>query len=326
MLPASLLMSATNGSSPPATTAEWLHRICSTRVVPERGKPITKMGCAVSGRCFACGSSPTFSRVKNCLQRSNSESTASAWYSVPGDSFSSFVLPATKSCPAPLMVAEPVMPPPAGEVPLAAERACRVENRQRLAGPAHSRQRVGAQQIDFGGRGGRLGKVEQLSGALEVAPGLIQGRQVGEGFHILGCKLMRPGEKAVRLFYPALFHQVEAEVHENGSLGTGKLYGAAKVPLARGQIVHLGQNGAEQIVGVGVARVGPKRRAGHLLGIPRLAMSHEQLNELVVGPVGALIDSNDRVQRPRSLTELAAALLHDEPKLEGVDVPPSGLQ
>jgi hypothetical protein len=34
----------TNGSSPPAAIAAWLDRICSTIVVPERGKPNTKIG------------------------------------------------------------------------------------------------------------------------------------------------------------------------------------------------------------------------------------------------------------------------------------------
>jgi hypothetical protein len=55
-------------------------------------------------------------------------------------------------------------------------------------------------------------------------------------------------------------------------------------------------------------------------------VGHKELNEFVVGPVRAVIDSNHRIQGPRSLAKLAASLLYDKTKLERVYVAPGGFQ
>ena len=44
---------ARKASSPPGVTLEWLETIRSTRVVPERGRPMMKIGCGTSLRSVA---------------------------------------------------------------------------------------------------------------------------------------------------------------------------------------------------------------------------------------------------------------------------------
>ena len=67
-----------DGSSSPAEIFGWALSVCSTMVVPERGKPTMKIGWATSARTLARGR--RFSRpvVKNALSRSASVRAASA--------------------------------------------------------------------------------------------------------------------------------------------------------------------------------------------------------------------------------------------------------
>jgi hypothetical protein len=55
-------------------------------------------------------------------------------------------------------------------------------------------------------------------------------------------------------------------------------------------------------------------------------VGHEELDQLVVSPVGARVDSDHGVEGSRSLSELATAMMDDEAQLERVYVAAGGLQ
>ena len=71
---------------------------CSMSVVPERGKPMTKIGCGTSARTVARGSSSNLSRTKNCLEaREECFDGFSSDSAVRRPGRRAFVLPSTKS-------------------------------------------------------------------------------------------------------------------------------------------------------------------------------------------------------------------------------------
>ena len=66
------------GSSSPAAIFGCAESVCSTIVVPERGKPTTKIGWATPSRTLARGSSASRPAVKKPARRRTSAAASSA--------------------------------------------------------------------------------------------------------------------------------------------------------------------------------------------------------------------------------------------------------
>ena len=143
---------------------------------------------------------------------------------------------------------------------------------------------------------------------------------MGERFRILGREPMCLRKIAIRLVRSALLEQVESEIHEIRAVRAGQLQSAPEVPFSGRQIVHLREHQTEQVVAVRAARIHAQRRARHLAGIRELAVSHEDLDQLVVGPIDPRIRTDHRVERLYRLEHLPAALLYQEAQLERVDI------
>ena len=101
--------------------------------------------------------------------------------------------------------------------------------------------------------------------------------------------------------------QVAGEVQQIGRVRTRQLERAAEVPFAGGQVIHFRQHQAEQIVAVRALRVDAQRGARHFRGLLQPAVRHEDLHQLVVGPLGARLRPEHRVQRLHRLDALRRA-------------------
>ena len=84
---------------------------------------------------------------------------------------------------------------------------------------------------------------------------------------------MRLREVAVGLLNAALLHEIESEIRVEGRLRVPQRQGAPQMPLARGQVIHLGEEQAECVVAAGVVRIGADTGTRDLLGVGQTTMS-----------------------------------------------------
>src|SRR5437868_6055496 len=98
------------------------------------------------------------------------------------------------------------------------------------------------------------------------------------------------------------------------------------MPFPCQQVAVIGDERAEQVVSSSVSGIRSQSGARHLLGVGRLAMGEEKLDELVVSPIGARVDSDHGVERSRGLPELSSMPLDLVADFERVDVATGGFQ
>ena len=106
----------------------------------------------------------------------------------------------------------------------------------------------------------------------------------------------------------------------------GKLQRAPEMPFPGRQVVHLRQHQAKEIVAVRAARIHAQRRTCHLAGVRQPAVRHENLHQLVVGPLGARIRADHGVQGLDRLERLTPLLLYQVTQLERIDVAGGALE
>ena len=125
--------SLTNDSSPPARTAEWLASTCSISVVPERGKPMMKIGCGTSGAARRARQQlARCARTKKRFRRAKNVSTAWRVVGQAAGLGRKQPLALDEIAPRLVVAAEPVEQAAAFEPRIAVERRRRVEDRQRF--------------------------------------------------------------------------------------------------------------------------------------------------------------------------------------------------
>ena len=216
----------------------------------------------------------------------------------------------------------------AGLVPaaVAAEGLGRIEDAQGLLVAALPGKITGTQQRDVLGRGAGLGAIKKLLRLCQIAASLVQGRPVSQCLRIRGRALVGLGEVTVGLLDAPLFHEIEPEVHVVDRLRLPEREGPPEVPLARGQVVHLGEDQAEGVVAARGIRIRPHTGPCHLLGVCQATVRQQQLDELAVSPVGLRVDSDHRLQRTRRFAKLSPALQEEATQRQGVDVATRGLQ
>src|SRR6185312_3363697 len=98
------------------------------------------------------------------------------------------------------------------------------------------------------------------------------------------------------------------------------------MPFPCQQVAAIGDECAEQVVSLSVSRVRSQSGARHLLGVGRLAVGQEKLDELVVRPVDARVDPDHGIESSSRLAELPSMLLDLVADLERVDVATGGFQ
>lgn len=194
-----------------------------------------------------------------------------------------------------LVVSEAVVQPPAGELLFAVELLGCIESCERFLGTAAISSRV------------------------------VQARG-GGGHHAIGVNGARTIEVLFGLIQAPLTGEVVGQARQKCRLRRASVEGTPQMPFPGQQVAVIGEDRAEQMVSLSVSGIRSQSGARHLVGVGRLAVGHQKLDELVVSPVGAPVDPNHGVERSRGLAELPSMPLNLVADFEGVDIAPGGFQ
>lgn len=173
-----------------------------------------------------------------------------------------------------------------------------------------------------------LGCVESREcflGAAAISSPVVQ-RCGGGHLYVVGSDLACTIEMLFGLVGAPLLDEIVAEIHQKGRLRLASLEGSPQMPFPCQQVAASGDERAEQVVSLSVSGIRAQSGARHLLGLRRLAVSQEKLDELVVSPIGARVDPDHGVEGSRGLAELTSMSLDLVADLERVDVATGGFQ
>ena len=143
---------------------------------------------------------------------------------------------------------------------------------------------------------------------------------MAEGGDVPGRTRVGLCEQRFSLRRASLLHQVDREIETRVRLVGCQLERTAEMPFARGQIVQLRQDRAEQVVSLCIARVDAQRDARELLGVAATAACHQDLDQPVVGPVGAGIDRDHRAQGFGGARHVTLAVLDEVTQLQRLQI------
>jgi len=211
---------------------------------------------------------------------------------------------------------EAIQQPTSLQSRIAAQCRRGIQDRQRFARLAGSCKMIGTQQADIVVAGNALGTLQQVPGASVVAANLSQLRPVRQRAELTGRKCMRTCVAGFRFVGATLLHEIERQVREERRLLAAELDRAPEVPFAGGQVVQLREDRAEQIVALRIERIDAQRRARQRQRIGVASARIEQLGQLVVGPVGARIALQHRLERLGRGAQFTAASLLEVARLQ----------
>ena len=228
------------GNSSPAAMRGWAVRLCSTIVVPERGKPTMKIGCATSlrtvarGRIFiAGGGEERFHRPRQRLGlvfhvgQSGVFAQGALGFDEGGE----------RLLVAPHLVEKHALLAPFERAQAAPRRFLfdGVEGCQRLVIFLLAAKQDGALQHHARRAGRQLfGRVQQFACARKIAVGLLHPRPAEEGLEDRGVELRRLLVKTPRFLHAALVLQVPGEIGEqDGAALRQQLHRAAIMDTRR---------------------------------------------------------------------------------------------
>ncbi len=115
-----------------------------------------------------------------------------------------------------------------------------------------------------------------------------------------------------------LLHEIERQVREERRLRAAELERAPEMPFARGQVVQLRQDRAEQVVGLRIQRIDAQGSAGERLRVGMPSHRIKQLGQLVVSPIRARVALEHRLQRFGCGRELTSGSLLEVAGLQRV--------
>ena len=196
-----------------------------------------------------------------------------------------------------VVAAEPIEQPTAFEPRIAVECRRGVENRQRFAAPcpcatgdwrAADRRRC---------RRRRAWPAPASPMLRVVVAHLAQLRPVRQRAKVAGRECVRTREAGLGFVGATLLHQIQRQVREKRRLLAAELERAPEVPFARGQVVQLRQDRAEQVVALRIERIDAQGRAGERLRVGMASRRIKQLDQLVVSPVRARVALQHRLER-----------------------------
>ena len=213
---------------------------------------------------------------------------------------------------------ELLVQPAARKLRLSSESLRRVESCKRFLGAGTFPQEIGARQNGLFGRACR-GATDELLRAGQLAPCLAQRRPGGERFRIGRREIMSAREQFPGLGQAFLLHEIVGEVGQARGRRLD-LQRASQVPFSGRQLAGVGNDEAEHLMSPRVVRIHTQSGARDLFGVRSLTMGHQELDELVVGPVGPRVDANHGVKSTGGLTQLPASFLNLIAHLQGVDI------
>ena len=149
-----------------------------------------------------------------------------------------------------------------------------------------------------------------------VAANLAQFRPVRERAELAGRECVRARVTGLRFLGVTLLHEIERQVREEWRLFAAQLQRASKMPFAGGQIVQLREDRAEQVVALRIQRIDAQRGARQRQRIRVAPARIEQLDQLVVGPVGSRIALQHRLERLGRCGQLASTSLFEVARLQ----------